>query len=123
MRENIHVADTAPRAVFVPRRSWGWSCSPARAAAPCALHSHSFLLCSVTALTIPTRVSPQPPGSDSRERETIAREATRQKIVSVLIRPHEGVPADTPYSIAPRQTVSFCIFLVLRLSRFSAGDA
>ncbi|KFO94433.1 Deleted in lung and esophageal cancer protein 1, partial [Buceros rhinoceros silvestris] len=47
----------------------------------------------------------EPSGSDSREKETIAREATIQKIVSVLIRPHEGVPADSPYSITPRQTV------------------
>uniref|UniRef100_A0A8C6IWU7 DLEC1 cilia and flagella associated protein n=1 Tax=Melopsittacus undulatus TaxID=13146 RepID=A0A8C6IWU7_MELUD len=30
---------------------------------------------------------------------------TVQKLVSVLIRPHEGVPADSPYSITPRQIV------------------
>lgn len=82
----------------------------------------AFLLCSVTVLTIPTLVSPQPSDSDSGEKETIAQEATTQKIVSVLIRPHEGVPADNPYSITPRQTVSFYIFSVLRLSMFSAGD-
>uniref|UniRef100_A0A8B9IRW2 DLEC1 cilia and flagella associated protein n=1 Tax=Amazona collaria TaxID=241587 RepID=A0A8B9IRW2_9PSIT len=30
---------------------------------------------------------------------------TVQKLVSVLVRPHEGVPADSPYSITPRQIV------------------
>ncbi|NXC46130.1 DLEC1 protein, partial [Penelope pileata] len=41
----------------------------------------------------------------SKEEEIIAREPTTEKIVSVLIRPHEGVPADDPYSITPRQIV------------------
>ncbi|NXV87655.1 DLEC1 protein, partial [Calonectris borealis] len=39
------------------------------------------------------------------EREIVTQEPTIQKIVSVLIRPHEGVPADNPYSITPRQIV------------------
>ncbi|NWT18177.1 DLEC1 protein, partial [Vireo altiloquus] len=47
----------------------------------------------------------EPPGSDSREKEISSQESTREKIISVLMRPHEGVPADSPYSIAPRQIV------------------
>ncbi|NXS82393.1 DLEC1 protein, partial [Erpornis zantholeuca] len=47
----------------------------------------------------------EPPGSDSREKEISSQESTREKIISVLLRPHEGVPADSPYSIAPRQIV------------------
>ncbi|NXU66010.1 DLEC1 protein, partial [Horornis vulcanius] len=47
----------------------------------------------------------EPPGSDSKEKEISSQESTREKMISVLIRPHEGVPADSPYSIAPRQTV------------------
>uniref|UniRef100_A0A8B9N4Y7 DLEC1 cilia and flagella associated protein n=1 Tax=Accipiter nisus TaxID=211598 RepID=A0A8B9N4Y7_9AVES len=43
--------------------------------------------------------------SDNKEKEIITQEPTIQKIVSVLIRPHEGVPADNPYSITPRQIV------------------
>ncbi|XP_074725552.1 deleted in lung and esophageal cancer protein 1 [Strix uralensis] len=43
--------------------------------------------------------------SDSKEKETIIQEPTVQEIVSVLIRPHEGVPAHNPYSITPRQIV------------------
>ncbi|KFZ54837.1 Deleted in lung and esophageal cancer protein 1, partial [Podiceps cristatus] len=43
--------------------------------------------------------------SDSKENEVIAQEPTIQKLVSVLIRPHEGVPADNPYSVTPRQIV------------------
>ncbi|NWS56289.1 DLEC1 protein, partial [Chunga burmeisteri] len=43
--------------------------------------------------------------SDSKEKEIITQEPTIQKIVSMLIRPHEGVPADNPYSITPRQIV------------------
>ncbi|NXX91171.1 DLEC1 protein, partial [Centropus bengalensis] len=39
--------------------------------------------------------------ADSKEEE----EPTKQKIVSVLIRPHEGIRADNPYSITPRQIV------------------
>ncbi|NXL80013.1 DLEC1 protein, partial [Leptocoma aspasia] len=47
----------------------------------------------------------EPPGSDSKEKEISSQESTREKIISVLLRPHEGVPADSPYSIAPRQIV------------------
>ncbi|KFV90050.1 Deleted in lung and esophageal cancer protein 1, partial [Eurypyga helias] len=43
-------------------------------------------------------------GSDGKE-EIVTQEPTVQKIVSVLLRPHEGVPADNPFSIAPRQIV------------------
>ncbi|NXX24612.1 DLEC1 protein, partial [Nicator chloris] len=45
------------------------------------------------------------PGSDSKEKEISSQESTREKMISVFIRPHEGVPADSPYSIAPRQIV------------------
>ncbi|KFW92213.1 Deleted in lung and esophageal cancer protein 1, partial [Phalacrocorax carbo] len=41
----------------------------------------------------------------SKEKEIVTQEPTTQKIVSVLIRPHEGVPADNPFSITPRQIV------------------
>ncbi|NXS00644.1 DLEC1 protein, partial [Oxylabes madagascariensis] len=41
----------------------------------------------------------------SFRRATLSQESTREKIISVLIQPHEGVPADSPYSVAPRQTV------------------
>ncbi|XP_010016185.1 PREDICTED: deleted in lung and esophageal cancer protein 1, partial [Nestor notabilis] len=44
-------------------------------------------------------------GSDSKEEEIITQGPTVHKLVSMLIRPHEGVPADSPYSIAPRQIV------------------
>ncbi|NXJ82494.1 DLEC1 protein, partial [Trogon melanurus] len=47
----------------------------------------------------------EPAASDSEEKEIITQEPTVQKIVSVLIRPHEGIPADSPYSITPRQIV------------------
>ncbi|KAM6104665.1 deleted in lung and esophageal cancer protein 1 [Theristicus caerulescens] len=43
--------------------------------------------------------------SNSKEKEIVTQEPTIQKIVSVLIRPHEGVPADSPYSITPGQIV------------------
>ncbi|NXJ03895.1 DLEC1 protein, partial [Odontophorus gujanensis] len=43
--------------------------------------------------------------TESEEEEMITQEPTTKKIVSVLIRPHEGVPADNPYSITPRQIV------------------
>ncbi|NXQ91537.1 DLEC1 protein, partial [Nyctibius grandis] len=43
--------------------------------------------------------------SDSKEKEIVTQEPTIQEIVSVLIRPHEGIPADNPYSITPRQIV------------------
>ncbi|XP_066057630.1 deleted in lung and esophageal cancer protein 1 isoform X6 [Chamaea fasciata] len=45
------------------------------------------------------------PGSDSKEKEISSQESTGEKMISVLIRPHEGVPADGPYSVAPRQIV------------------
>ncbi|NXH07503.1 DLEC1 protein, partial [Loxia leucoptera] len=41
----------------------------------------------------------------SFRRATLSHESAGQKNISVLIRPHEGVPADSPYSIAPRQIV------------------
>ncbi|NXN46507.1 DLEC1 protein, partial [Rhinoptilus africanus] len=60
--------------------------------------------------------------TNSKEEEIIAQEPTIQKIVSVLIRPHEGVPADSPYSISPRQivvprggSISVCISFTPRL--------
>jgi len=65
-------------------------------------------------------VSLQSSDSDSKEKEIIAQEPTIQKIVSVLMRPHEGVLADNPYSITPRQIVRFYIFFLLRFSAFSA---
>ncbi|XP_021244314.1 deleted in lung and esophageal cancer protein 1 isoform X2 [Numida meleagris] len=43
--------------------------------------------------------------TESKEEEIITQEPATQKIVSVLIRPHEGVLADSPYSITPRQIV------------------
>ncbi|NXW46967.1 DLEC1 protein, partial [Nyctiprogne leucopyga] len=43
--------------------------------------------------------------SGSKEEKIITQGPTIQKITSVLIRPHEGVPADNPYSITPRQIV------------------
>ncbi|NXN88817.1 DLEC1 protein, partial [Bombycilla garrulus] len=45
------------------------------------------------------------PGSDSKEKEISSQESAREKTISVLLRPHEGVPADSPYSIVPRQIV------------------
>ncbi|XP_037985052.1 deleted in lung and esophageal cancer protein 1 [Motacilla alba alba] len=45
------------------------------------------------------------PGSDSKEMEISSQESAGEKNISVLIRPHEGVPADSPYSVAPRQIV------------------
>ncbi|NXT69954.1 DLEC1 protein, partial [Chaetops frenatus] len=47
----------------------------------------------------------EPPDSESKEKEISSQESTREKNICVLIRPHEGVPADSPYSIAPRQIV------------------
>ncbi|KAL2307147.1 hypothetical protein Nmel_000095 [Mimus melanotis] len=47
----------------------------------------------------------EPTGPDSKEKEISTQESTGKKIISVLIRPHVGVPADSPYSIAPRQIV------------------
>ncbi|XP_072184617.1 deleted in lung and esophageal cancer protein 1 [Excalfactoria chinensis] len=43
--------------------------------------------------------------TECEEEEITTQEPTMQKIVSVLLRPHEGVPADSPYSITPRQIV------------------
>ncbi|NWI98515.1 DLEC1 protein, partial [Crypturellus undulatus] len=43
--------------------------------------------------------------TDSREEEILTEEPTSTKIISVLLRPHEGVPADNPFSITPRQIV------------------
>ncbi|NWS03022.1 DLEC1 protein, partial [Motacilla alba] len=41
----------------------------------------------------------------SFRRATLSQESAGEKNISVLIRPHEGVPADSPYSVAPRQIV------------------
>ncbi|KAM8810458.1 deleted in lung and esophageal cancer protein 1 [Eudromia elegans] len=43
--------------------------------------------------------------TDVREEEIITEEPTSTKIISVLLRPHEGVPADNPFSVTPRQVV------------------
>ncbi|NXT93698.1 DLEC1 protein, partial [Anhinga rufa] len=43
--------------------------------------------------------------SQTTDEEIVTQEPTIEKIVSVLIRPHEGIPADNPYSITPRQIV------------------
>ncbi|KFV40731.1 Deleted in lung and esophageal cancer protein 1, partial [Gavia stellata] len=68
--------------------------------------------------------------SDSKEKEIITQEPTIQKIVSVLIRPHEGVPADSPYSITPRQivvpgggSISVCISFTPRVLPEAAPEA
>ncbi|XP_071661472.1 deleted in lung and esophageal cancer protein 1 isoform X5 [Patagioenas fasciata] len=45
----------------------------------------------------------EPSDTDGEDQEIITQEPTVQKIVSALIRPHEGIPADNPYSITPRQ--------------------
>ncbi|XP_071661470.1 deleted in lung and esophageal cancer protein 1 isoform X2 [Patagioenas fasciata] len=47
----------------------------------------------------------EPSDTDGEDQEIITQEPTVQKIVSALIRPHEGIPADNPYSITPRQIV------------------
>ncbi|NXY73098.1 DLEC1 protein, partial [Glareola pratincola] len=59
--------------------------------------------------------------TNSKE-ELITQEPTIQKMVSVLIRPHEGVPADNPYSVTPKQivvpgggSISVCISFTPRL--------
>ncbi|NXE90540.1 DLEC1 protein, partial [Menura novaehollandiae] len=52
-----------------------------------------------------SKTTDEPPGSDSKEKEISSQESTTEKNISVLIRPHEGVPADSPYSITPRQIV------------------
>ncbi|NXX45835.1 DLEC1 protein, partial [Tricholaema leucomelas] len=43
--------------------------------------------------------------SDSQEKETTTQEPTIQANITILIHPHEGIPADNPYSITPRQIV------------------
>ncbi|NXG70582.1 DLEC1 protein, partial [Baryphthengus martii] len=52
-----------------------------------------------------SQTTDEPSDSDREEKGIIAQEPTVEKIISVLIRPHEGVPADNPYSITPRQIV------------------
>ncbi|NXS10716.1 DLEC1 protein, partial [Neodrepanis coruscans] len=45
------------------------------------------------------------PYSDSKKEEISSQEPTTEKLVSVVMRTHEGVLADSPYSITPRQIV------------------
>ncbi|XP_010004306.1 PREDICTED: deleted in lung and esophageal cancer protein 1, partial [Chaetura pelagica] len=52
-----------------------------------------------------SQTADESPDFDSKEKEILTQEPTTEDIVSVLIRPHEGVPADNPYSITPRQIV------------------
>ncbi|NXS95285.1 DLEC1 protein, partial [Jacana jacana] len=52
-----------------------------------------------------SRSPDEPSGSGCREEEILTQGPTAPKIVSVVMRPHEGVPADNPYSITPRQIV------------------
>ncbi|NXP25648.1 DLEC1 protein, partial [Scytalopus superciliaris] len=52
-----------------------------------------------------SQTTDEPPASDSKEKEISSQEPTTDKIVSVFLRPHEGVPADSPYSVTPRQIV------------------
>ncbi|NWI49999.1 DLEC1 protein, partial [Calyptomena viridis] len=47
----------------------------------------------------------EPPDFDSKEKEISSQEPAAEKIVSVLVRPHAGVPAESPYTITPRQIV------------------
>ncbi|NWR84613.1 DLEC1 protein, partial [Furnarius figulus] len=51
-----------------------------------------------------SQTTDEPSASDSKEKE-ISQEPATEKIVSVRLQPHEGVPADSPYSITPRQIV------------------
>ncbi|NWI32181.1 DLEC1 protein, partial [Sula dactylatra] len=60
--------------------------------------------------------------TNSKEKEIVTQEPLIQKIVSVLVRPHEGVPADNPYSVTPRQivvpgggSISVCISFTPRI--------
>ncbi|XP_062426838.1 deleted in lung and esophageal cancer protein 1 [Rhea pennata] len=62
----------------------------------------SSILCETSSASQTTDESSD---TDSRKEEIITEEPTLKKIISVLIRPHEGVPADNPYSITPRQIV------------------
>ncbi|NXG19802.1 DLEC1 protein, partial [Grallaria varia] len=52
-----------------------------------------------------SQTTDEPPASDSKEKETGSQEPPTEENASVLLRPHEGVPADSPYSITPRQIV------------------
>ncbi|KFQ40314.1 Deleted in lung and esophageal cancer protein 1, partial [Mesitornis unicolor] len=52
-----------------------------------------------------SQTTDESPDSDSKEKEIITQDPPVQKIISVVIRPHEGVPADNPFSVAPRQIV------------------
>ncbi|NXK88434.1 DLEC1 protein, partial [Formicarius rufipectus] len=52
-----------------------------------------------------SQTTDEPPASDSKEEEISTQEPATEKIVSVLLRPHEGVLADSPYSVTPRQIV------------------
>ncbi|NXD77470.1 DLEC1 protein, partial [Halcyon senegalensis] len=52
-----------------------------------------------------SQTTDEPPDSGSKEKRIVTEEPTIEKIISVLIRPHEGVPADSPYSVTPRQIV------------------
>ncbi|NXQ24481.1 DLEC1 protein, partial [Alaudala cheleensis] len=66
--------------------------------------SESEVLVELDARAIPCgSISPALESTD--EKEISSQESTREKMISVLIQPHEGVPADSPYSVAPRQTV------------------
>nr|XP_013810630.1 PREDICTED: deleted in lung and esophageal cancer protein 1 [Apteryx mantelli mantelli] len=52
-----------------------------------------------------SRTTDESSDTDDKEEEIITEEPIIKKIISVLIRPHEGVPANNPYSITPRQIV------------------
>ncbi|XP_009952310.1 PREDICTED: deleted in lung and esophageal cancer protein 1, partial [Leptosomus discolor] len=52
-----------------------------------------------------SQTTDESPDPDSKETEITNQEPKIQKIASVLIRPHEGIPADNPYSMTPRQIV------------------
>ncbi|NXY14006.1 DLEC1 protein, partial [Atrichornis clamosus] len=52
-----------------------------------------------------SKTTDEPPGSNSKEKELSSQESTTEKNISVVLRPHEGVPADSPYFITPRQIV------------------
>ncbi|NXN91997.1 DLEC1 protein, partial [Rhinopomastus cyanomelas] len=56
-------------------------------------------------VSLASQPTDEPSDSDSSEKGVSAQDPTVQKVVSVLIRPHEGVPADSPYSVTPRQIV------------------
>ncbi|NXR08094.1 DLEC1 protein, partial [Semnornis frantzii] len=46
-----------------------------------------------------------PASRTTDEKETTTQESTIQEKITIHIRPHEGIPADNPYSITPRQIV------------------